>query len=306
MKFGADYRYLYGLYTNAYAQSRLGVYNFNGSVLSSLLTGGVTTAYEPMQSFLLGYPDSSIIATVKQPDNQFYSSAYALFAQDDWKVSSRLTINFGLRWEYHPMFKDHLNNIENFDPNYISFVNGQQVRGAVIVPNQAAVNNVVNPDFVAAAYPTPILTAAQDGLPESMRFSQKTDFSPRIGFAWKPFDSNRTVIRGGYGRFIQAQMGALADDGGVGASVDYGFFLNSIVNGKPQFAFPYPFPAQIAVPDSQSFGFWVDKHWLDPTIHEWDVTLEQDLGKGIGLRISYDGNHSNDLGVVRLYRSGSA
>lgn len=298
LKFGGDYRYLNGLYENSYAASRLGVYSFNGSVMSALLTGGVTTPYEPFESFLLGYPDSSNISTIRQPNNEFYAPAYAFFAQDDWKVSSRLTLNYGLRWEYHPMMKDHLNNITNFLPDYVSIVNGQQVRGAVIVPNQAALNNVVNPVFVQSVAPTPIFDAAQVGLPEAMRYSQKTDFSPRIGFAWRPFSGNRTVLRGGYGLFIESELGALADDGGTVASADYAFFFNSIVNGKPLLTFPYPFPSNLAQPGSQGFALGVPVHWVDPKIHEWDLTLEQDLGKGVGLRLSYDGNHSSTLGMV--------
>jgi hypothetical protein len=299
LKFGADFRYLNGLYQNSYAQSRLGIYSFDGSVMSSLLTGGVTTAYEPMESFLLGYPDSTQISTIRQPDNHFYSPAYAFFAQDDWKVSSRLTINYGLRWEYHPMMKDHLNNITNFLPDYKSVVNGQEVNGAVLVPNQAALTNVLNPVFVQSVYPTPIFSANQLGLPEAMRYSQKTDFSPRIGFAWKPFNSNRTVLRGGYGRFIEIELGALPDDGGTVASADYAFFGNSIVGGKPQYTFPYPFPSNLAQPGSQSFAIGFPLHFQDPIINEWDLTLEQDLGKGIGIRLSYDGNHSSTLGMSK-------
>ena len=107
------------------------------------------------------------------------------------------------------MMKDHLNNITNFLPDYKSVVNGQEVHGAVLVPNQDALTNVLNPVFVQSVYPTPIFSANQLGLPEAMRYSQKTDFSPRIGFAWKPFNSNRTVLRGGYGRFIEIELGAL-------------------------------------------------------------------------------------------------
>ncbi|MBV9771087.1 MAG: carboxypeptidase regulatory-like domain-containing protein, partial [Bryobacterales bacterium] len=86
LKFGGDFRYLNAFYSNSYAQSRLGTYTFNGSLLSTLLTNGVTTAYEPFESFLLGIPDLSGIATIIQPNNEFYAPAYAVFAQDDWKV----------------------------------------------------------------------------------------------------------------------------------------------------------------------------------------------------------------------------
>jgi hypothetical protein len=297
LKFGGDFRYLNGLYENSYAAYRLGAYNFNGSVMSSLLSGGVTTAYEPFESFLLGYPDSTEIATIIQPNNEFWAPAYAFFGQDDWKVSSNLTINYGLRWEYHPMMKDHLNNITNFLPDYVSIIDGQEVRGAVLIPNQAAFN-IVNPAFVQSIAPTPIFSANQLGLPEAMRYSQMTDFSPRIGFAWRPFENNRTVVRGGYGRFIEALLGALADDGGTVASSDLAFFSNSIIGGKSQYTFPYPFPSNLAQPGSQSFALGFPLHFQDPTIHEWDLTVEHDLGKGVGIRLSYDGNHSSTLGNV--------
>jgi hypothetical protein len=245
----------------------------------------------------LGYPDSSQISTIIQPDYHTWAPAYAFFGQDDWKVSPRLTINYGMRWEYHPMMKDHLNNIANFLPNYVSIVNGQAVRGAVLIPNRAAFS-IVNPAFAESIAPTPIFSADQLGLPEALRYSQMTDFSPRIGFAWRPFNNNRTVIRGGYGRFIEALMGALPDDGSTVASADYAFFSNSIVNGKPMFTFPYPFPSNIAQPGSQSFDLGFPLHFQDPTVHEWDLTLEQDLGRGIGIRLSYDGSHSSNLGNV--------
>jgi hypothetical protein len=62
--------------------------------------------------------------------------------------------------------------------------------------------------------------------------------------------------------------------------------------------FPTHFPANIAVTGSQEFAVGFPKHFQDPTVQEWDFTVEQDLGKGIGLRLSYDGNHSSDLGVI--------
>ncbi len=298
LKFGADYRYLTGLYTNVFASRRLGRFNFNGSVSADLLTNGVVTAYEPFEAFLLGIPDSDSIATVIQPNTEAYSSHYAGFAQDDWKVSSRLTLNFGLRYEYHPMMRDHLNNTTNFLPDYTSTVDGQTVAGAVVIPNQNAFS-ILNPAFAQSIYPTPILTAAQAGIPASLRFSQKTDFAPRVGFAWKPFRSDRTVIRGGYGRFVEALMGSMIDDSwGVDTS-DVANFTNSITNGVPKYTFPYPYPTNLAQPGSQAFYQAFDaKNYKDPFVQEWDLTVEQDLGKNIGLRVSYDGNHGSNLGLI--------
>jgi hypothetical protein len=298
LKLGGDYRYLNGLYTNVFGSRRLGRYNFNGSVTSKLLTNGVVTPYEPFEAFLLGYPDSSNISTVIQPDTQAYAAHYAAFAQDDWKVSSRLTVNFGMRYEYHPMLKDHLDNVTNFLPDYVSIVNGQTVHGAVVIPDQKSFS-LLNPAFAQSIAPTPILTAAQAGIPSSLRYSQKTDFAPRFGFAWKPFSGGRTVIRGGYGRFIEALMGGMVDDAWGVHTSDVASFTNSIVNGKPVYTFPYAFPSNLAQPGSQAFYQAFDaKTYKDPYVEEWDFTVEQDLGKGIGVRVSYDGNHGSNLGVI--------
>jgi carboxypeptidase family protein len=294
MKFGADYRYLTGLYTNVFASSRLGQYTFNSSVMKALLGTGAGT---PFASFLLGYPDSSQIATVLQPDTKSYASHYGFFAQDDWKVTPSLTINFGMRYEYHPMFRDHYNNLANFLPDYNSVVNGQVVPGAVVIPNQQ-VFSIVNPGFAQSILPTPILTAAQAGIPESLRYSQKTDFAPRVGFAWRPFGNDKTVVRGGYGRFIEALLGSAVLNAWAVEASDVGVFKNTLNGNVPTYTFPNPFPSNIAQPGTQDFDLATDLHYKDPTVQEWDITVERELGAGVGLRVSYDGNHGSNLGII--------
>src|SRR4051794_2010919 len=248
VKFGADYRYLTGLYTNVFASRRLGRYTFNGAVMNGLLGSGPAT---PFASFLLGYPDATNLASVVAPDTQGYASHYGFFVQDDWKVSSRLTLNFGLRYEYHPMFLDHLSNTANFIPDASSIINGTAVRGLVIIPNEYA-KTIISPDFAASIAPTPIVPAAQAGFPESLRFSQKTDFAPRIGFAWRPFQGDRTVLRGGYGRYIEALLGSALSSAWAVTASNVPAFSNSISNGRPTYTFPYPFPSTLAVPGTQT------------------------------------------------------
>ena len=128
-KFGGDFRYLSSLFTDVFADYRLGSYTYNGSTTGDLLGSGAAV---PLAGFLLGYPDLTTIASVFNPTTDAYAKHYAFFAQDDFKVTQSLTLNFGLRWEYHPMFRDHNNNLANFDPAYTSTVDGQTVNGAVI------------------------------------------------------------------------------------------------------------------------------------------------------------------------------
>jgi hypothetical protein len=294
MKFGGDVRRLNAYGTNAFYNDLEGAYNFNGSVLGGLLGSGAAT---PIASFLLGYPDNATIATTVAPNVDAMAMHYAVFGQDDWKVSKNLTLNYGLRWEYHPMFRDRYNNLANFDPNYTSVVNGQTVQGAIIIPG-AGTYGITSPEFVQSIYPTPVILASQAGIPPALRFSSKRDFAPRIGFAWRVFGDDKTVLRGGYGKFIEALMGSAAISAWAVQSSDVGFFNNSIgSNGTPTFTLPYAWPSDIAQPGSYSFYQATNLHYQDPYVQEWNLTLERDLGEGIGVRLSYDGNHSSNLGM---------
>jgi hypothetical protein len=290
-KFGVDWRYLSSLNTQVFNNYRLGDYTFNGSTTTGLLGTGAAT---PLAGFLLGYPDLSTISSVVNPDTDAYSNSYAIFAQDDYKVSQTLTLNYGLRWEYHPAFKDKNDNVVNFDPYYKNVVNGENT-GAIILPNQAAFANI-NPLFEESIAPTPLMTAAEAGVPSALRQSSKLDFAPRIGFAWRVFNNNKTVLRGGYGRFIESLLSGTAINGWSVGSSDVGYFTNSIgSNGKPVYSLPYAWPSNIAQPGTQYFDLASEIKYKDPIVEEWNLTLEQDLGKGVGLRLSYDGNHAYNV-----------
>jgi len=288
-KFGFDYRYLTALYTNVFATNRMGVYTYNNSVTKSLVGNAFA-------SFLLGIPDSDTMATVLNPDSNGYSNHYAAYAQDDFKVTQRLTINYGIRYEYHPMFNDRNHNTANFLPDYSSLQNGVFVHGAVVVPNEAV--SLINPAFAQSLAPMPILTASQAGVPDSLRYSQKTDFGPRVGFAWRVTRDGKTVIRGGYGKFIETELGALLLAAWAVEASDVALFTNKITGGKPLYSFPYPFPTNLAQPGTQVFDLSSKVHYQDPFVQQWNLTVERDLGFQMGLRLSYDGSHGSNLGLT--------
>ena len=288
-KLGGDFRYLTALYTSVFDTLWLGRYNFTSSVIGS-------TIQNPFAAFLQGVPSSDTIATVLYPDTNAYGKAYAFYAQDDWKVTPRLTLNYGLRWEYHPMFEDHNKNVAAFLPGYYAGTDASIVHGAVAVPDGSL--KLVNPGFAGSILPTPILTASEAGIPQSLRYSQKTDFAPRIGFAWRVTSDGKTVIRGGYGKFIDSPLGYLILSSWAVEASDVATFTNSIKAGKAQYSFPYPFPSNLAQPGTQDFDLSYELHYKDPYVQQWNFTIERDLGFQTGLRLSYDGGHGTNLSVT--------
>ena len=80
------------------------------------------------------------------------------------------------------------------------------MNGAVVVPNAQA-ESFESSDFINAIAPTPTLTAKQAGIPETLRYTDKNDLGPRLGFAWRVRGDDKTVLRGGWGRFIETPLG---------------------------------------------------------------------------------------------------
>jgi len=302
-KFGGDFRRMTDHDDNVFGNQFLGQYQFNGSVTSNDINGnspsvsGLPPAVgDPYTAFLLGYPDSTFVSQTNAPAMNGLGYSYAVFAQDDWKVSSTLTINFGLRYELHPPLKDVKYNTADFLPNYSGTANGVAFQGAVVVPNAAGLA-LTSPAFAASIAPTPILTAQQAGVPGTLRYTDRTDFGPRIGFAWRPFHNDKTVIRGGYGKFIESPLGfSLVSGWAVSASSVSQFNQSFSGTGQAALAFPSPFSGSGA-PGSgtQGFYFAFPVHYTDPSVQQWNLTFERDLGYSTGLRLSYTGSHGSNL-----------
>jgi hypothetical protein len=293
-KFGADFKRLTDHDDNVYGNYRSGWYVFNGSSSVGAAIG------DPFTSFLLGYPDTTDVSTTNKPSMNGLGYSYAFYGQDDWKVTSNLTLNVGLRYELHPPLRDTGYNTAFFLPDYngAGTVAGSTVRGAVVVPNTQALS-FESQQFMAAISPTPTLTASQAGIPAGLRFTGKTDLGPRIGFAWRPFGNDKTVVRGGWGRFIETPLGfSLVSGFGVDASY-VGVFSQDYQsdNVTPQLSFANPFPPQTPGSATGTAGFYwaFPIHYKDPSVQEWNLTLEKDLGRGIGARLSYTGSHGTNL-----------
>jgi hypothetical protein len=294
-KFGADFKRISDHDDNVNGNYRSGWYVFNGSSAVG------TTIGDPYTEFLLGYPDSTTVSTVNKLDMNGVGYSQAYYAQDDWKVSSRLTINAGLRYELHPPLTDTGNNTGYFLPNYSTSTSEGTVNGAIVVPNTTALGYVPS-GLANSIAPTPFLTASQAGIPQSLRYTYKYDFGPRIGFAWRPFGNDKSVIRGGWGRFFETPLGfslvsGFGDEASFVPTYTQGYASDNIT---PLLSFSNPFnTAGLGDTTGLSDFYWAfPVHYIDPSVQQWNLTFERDLGHHIGARFTYVGSHGSNLETI--------
>src|SRR5262245_7059894 len=187
-KAGMDWQYVeYKDQVTFFSGEEYGRYSFDGTYTGS-----------SFGDFLVGLPRFTSYAQ-NSPDGNPYANHWAFFGQDDWRINSRLTINYGLRYDLLPPMDDRSNQLGNFDRNFPG--------GRVVVANAAQLGQI--PASLRQAVPnTPFVTADQVGLPNSLVFTDKNNFNPRVGMAWRPFADGRTVIRGGFGLYTVPIYGA--------------------------------------------------------------------------------------------------
>ena len=169
LKFGAEYR-IYKL--NYIKQPDPGAFTFSSNQTS--LPGFTSSAGNPFASFLLGDVNNAS-TTVPLPTLATYRSL-GLFVQDDFRATSRLTLNIGLRWDYNPTQTEEHNRIYSFSPTTIDPQTG--LPGALQFAGNCSICN------------------GQTGF-ESQSYK---NFGPRFGFAYSV--NPRTVVRGGFGVFF--------------------------------------------------------------------------------------------------------
>jgi hypothetical protein len=285
IKLGFDYKKIRAVsaldFTNG---DNYGGYSFNGT-----FTG------VPFADFLLGLPITTELDDVKN-DNDGRSNHYNAYAQDSWRVNSHLTLEFGVRWEFHPGYTDANGNIGNFDP----FIPRS---GAVIYPNGA--ESTLAPAFLqsfnacpnlgSTAGPsangapcTPVLSASQAGYPDYLRNAPQR-FLPRFGFAYRPF-GDKTVFRGGFSVFNTEVLGSIyyALTGTLQSNTRT--YNNIDTQGQPIFKWPatqLPGLGDIAPLGAAYFGTANQLNWKDPYSMQWNFSIDRDLGFHTGLRVSY-------------------
>jgi trimeric autotransporter adhesin len=186
-RWGGDFRRVQ-LNTETDSNAR-GSFVFTGLNTSQLNAAGQPlpgTGYD-FADFLLGLPQQTSVQ-FGQNNFHFRGNYWDLYAQDEWKVRGNLTLNLGVRYEYVSPLTEENNRLANLDlaPSVLQCsINCSTILNSASVPPPVA--------LVLAGQTGPY----SGGLPSSLVRPDRSNFAPRIGFAWKPF--SKTVVRGGYG-----------------------------------------------------------------------------------------------------------
>ena len=252
LKFGLD---LHRFQTNGTI-----VGNGRGSFTFNAQTSAPTSGYG-LADLLLGLPTS----TARSPFSpRFYdrTGLYAGFVQDDWKVSPRLTLNFGLRYEYNIPIYDHRNLMSNFNP-----ATGQ------------------------------IDVDGMNGVPRAIWDANYRDFEPRFGFSWQPFGSARTVVRGGYGIFYNSPALNNVNSGPQQSNAPFvsaQTFNSSVAN---PITMANPFPTANGVTATLTLSA-INRHLPDAQAQQWSLNVQRELTRSLVLEVGYQGAKGTHLPLL--------
>jgi len=216
-------------------------------------------------SFLLGYPSSAFRDGQKGTFGMRWWE-FSSYFMDDFRASSRLTLNLGLRYDlFTPMVEQH-NRLANFD-----FATGQFV--APGMPGVSASGNVV---------------------------TDKNNFGPRIGFAWTPWNE-KTVVRGGYGIFYDVQ----ADQNDAELAYNpTGLFFSQNITANPanipttRLSTGLPTPVYPTLQDPSGRASAALFNNRTAYIEEWNLNVQRSLSNTAVLQVAYVGTHGVKLSTL--------
>ena len=298
-KIGAEFR-AYQFYRQDEVNSN-GVFAFSNQFTrrDPLNNTGAASGNE-FATFLLGLPTSGSVQTGTPRTEQY--RYYAAFIQDDWKISSRATLNVGLRYDYQPpvTVKDDL-TVSGFDFNAINPLQSQLPQGAA----------TINP---ATGQPLTLnggLLFANRGGPTSPYKSDWNNIQPRVGFTYKVTDW--LIGRTNYGRSYL----------GLSSSGQNGVYTTDFQRTTPFIAFapgnvdpgtPWanPFPDGFLQPLAGELGLLTaigtgpqipNPDYEIPYTDQWMAGADVQLPWKIGLDVAYVGNKVSKLGVTRNINS---
>ncbi len=190
---------------------------------------------------------------------------------------------YGLRWEYNGPAYAQNDNLYSFD----------LATGKIVVPNQQSLK--LFSQYFPSTYP--VETADQIGTGRSLRKADKNNFAPRFGFSWQLDGSGKTALRGGWGVYYSHYSGNIPGDLSRGPYAATSVTTNNIVNGVPQITMANPF-AIAGTPGTVALSA-VTPDLLNSYTQQYSLSLEREVTRDIGVRVSYIGSKGSQLAYRR-------
>lgn len=304
LHYGAEYRVLQDAAGDYGNQS--GQFDFNSNWTRERYDTSATGKGSTTASFLLGLPSGG---SFPRNANRFDSQRYTgLFLQNDWRVTSRLTLNAGLRWDYQRPAMERFNRtVSNFDPTIENPISAAAQQAYASIMNTVLADPVRYPFGPQLAQLVPVSSfrvmgvqqyAGVDGQPVTAVNSVWNQWQPRMGFAFR-FD-NKTVIRGGFGKFYQSTASTQGQNGFSRST--------SLVSSTDSGITPYdtlatPFQNGILIPTGNSLGGltnlgngvnWLSRDGHLPYSWEYSLHLQREF-RGWLLEAGYSHNTTSNI-----------
>jgi Carboxypeptidase regulatory-like domain len=272
-------------------------------------------------NYLLGLPDSYVQGGAQL--EAIRSSSFYLYAQDSWKISSNLNLNYGLRWELNTPLHDRFNRIQTFRPGQATSVypctlsaDSAQALGVGTGPTDC------NPGGPGeSVFPLGLVVPGDKGIPPGLTQTYYKSLAPRIGIAWSPGSSGKTSIRAGFGVFynpveqlVLEQFSAEPPFGGSSAIANDLFNLpfegqSGSVSPNPFSGIKNPTPGQ---PVDWSlfrpillYGQFLP-HQRSQYSEQYNFTIQRQIGPDVVVQVGYVGSQGHRLLVTHDLNYGNA
>ncbi len=259
-----------GLVNNA----GLGRFDFTGRFTSATPTAAPVNS---VADFLLGYANTTYRSS-GSPAMLLFSTRYSAYVQDDIQVSSRLSLSIGVRYMVQKPWKERDGIMSQFDPTTGKLF----IAGDKLPPG--------GQPALLSAYPIELRPSA------TLIETDKNNWGPRVGFAYRPFGDGKTVIRAGagvYTNFLPVFIG-FRQLGFSNPPFLLAETFESTPGPTPSLTLANPFPGGGKLSANPSITA-VQRNIKNAESYQWNFTLEREVLKNLGLRASYVGNHSTHL-----------
>jgi hypothetical protein len=288
-KFGGSWA-LYKKVQDLFGQTQ-GAFNFNGNY-----TGN------DFADMLLGYANSYTELAVQ--DHGYWNNvSWALWAQDNWRVNRRLTLNLGLRWDGVPHTYEANNRMGNFYPSLYNAADTAIVLpDGTIDPNSPGLGSSPNPIITSLLYLNGIGIPGQNGIPRGLVNNHWAALGPRIGFAFDFLGDGKTVLRGGFGVMYERIQGNDMYNAGPNIPFSLSVTRNSVLSTDPSQPVVSPTPTANPINAASITGLAIDDYNL-PVSYQYSLGIQRALSAKTVLSITYVGNqnrHQNDYREINL------